>query len=61
MSANKDSGRAQSKPKIQKKTENWIRYVDVDDDTNITANDAALILEKARINTFELPAEKKYE
>ena len=46
---------------IQKKTDDWLKYVDVDADTNITASDAAFILQKTLISTFELPAEKKYK
>ena len=36
-------------------------YVDVDADTNITASDAAFILQKTLVSTFELLAEKKYK
>ncbi|MBO5561649.1 MAG: leucine-rich repeat protein [Firmicutes bacterium] len=46
---------------IQKKTDDWMKYVDVDCDNKITAGDAAFILQKTLSSTFELPAEKKYK
>jgi hypothetical protein len=48
-----------SRVPVEKKTNTPIKYIDVDCDNNITASDAAFILQKALISTFELPAEQK--
>ncbi len=44
---------------IENKTEDFMSYVDVDDDKSITSIDVALVLQKVLDSSFELPVEKQ--
>ena len=39
---------------IQNKTSDWFKYVDVDEDGNITAKDAAYLFQKTLTGIFEV-------
>ena len=43
---------------VQKKTENWLEYIDADNDNKITASYASFIMQKTLVGTYLLPAEK---
>ena len=44
---------------IQKKTDDWMKYINVDGDAGITASDAALILQKTLTDKVRFPAENQ--